>query len=161
MAAAQAAVVQPPRPASGGNAGHVTVRSSSLAVGPERTASLTSAAAGGRQQEEDAKAGSNNSSQVYHMMSERKRREKLNDSFHTLRCLLPPCSKVCNYASILNPNRSSLHSLATLLLLTRAFNSGRKKLGLTDKTEILGISGFFIFLIYFFMKKYLKINFDR
>jgi len=109
MAAAQGAVVQPPRPASGGNAtSHVTVRSSSLAVGPERTASPTSAAAGGRQQEEeDAKAGSNNSSQVYHMMSERKRREKLNDSFHTLGSLLPPCSKVCNYASILNPNPSS------------------------------------------------------
>jgi hypothetical protein len=31
---------------------------------------------------------------VYHMISERKRREKLNDSFHTLRSLLPPCSKV-------------------------------------------------------------------
>ncbi|RLM92783.1 hypothetical protein C2845_PM08G16820 [Panicum miliaceum] len=88
--AAQPAVVQPR------NASHVTVRSSSLAVGPERTTSLTSAAGGGRQQEEDAKAaaaGSNNSSQVYHMMSERKRREKLNDSFHTLRSLLPPCSK--------------------------------------------------------------------
>ncbi|KAJ1284015.1 hypothetical protein BS78_03G171800 [Paspalum vaginatum] len=55
------------------------------AMAPERTT---------QQQHDDAKApGSNNSSQVYHMMSERKRREKLNDSFHTLRSLLPPCSK--------------------------------------------------------------------
>ncbi|OEL18151.1 hypothetical protein BAE44_0020830 [Dichanthelium oligosanthes] len=85
--AAQPAV-QPPRLISGASgASHVTVRSSSLgAVAPERTTSLSSAASGGRQQE-------NNSSQVYHMMSERKRREKLNDSFHTLRSLLPPCSK--------------------------------------------------------------------
>ncbi|CAO2170400.1 unnamed protein product [Urochloa humidicola] len=78
-----AAVAQPPRP----RGGNVTVRSSSLAVAPERTASLGSAA--GRQQEEEGRG----SSQVYHMMSERKRREKLNDSFHTLRSLLPPCSK--------------------------------------------------------------------
>ncbi|CAL4949115.1 unnamed protein product [Urochloa decumbens] len=80
-----------PRPRGGNN---VTVRSSSLAaVAPEGTgtASLTSAAGGGGRQQEAA--GSNNSSQVYHMMSERKRREKLNDSFHTLRSLLPPCSK--------------------------------------------------------------------
>ncbi|TKW15109.1 hypothetical protein SEVIR_5G209600v4 [Setaria viridis] len=91
--AALAAVAQP-RPC-GGNASNVTVRSTSLAVGPEGTTSLSSAAGGGRQQEEDtrAAAGSNNSSQVYHMMSERKRREKLNDSFLTLRSLLPPCSK--------------------------------------------------------------------
>jgi hypothetical protein len=88
----------------------VTVRSTNLAVAPEgMTSSLTSAAAGGRQQEEDARAaaaGGNNSSQVYHMISERKRREKLNDSFLTLRSLLPPCSKVCNYAYsfILHPN---------------------------------------------------------
>ncbi|CAL4963042.1 unnamed protein product [Urochloa decumbens] len=89
--AGPAAVGAQPRPRGGSN---VTVRSSSLAVAPEGTTSLASAAAataaGGRQQEA---AGSNNSSQVYHMMSERKRREKLNDSFHTLRSLLPPCSK--------------------------------------------------------------------
>ncbi|CAD6231145.1 unnamed protein product [Miscanthus lutarioriparius] len=71
----------------GDSASHVTVRSSSLAVAPERT---TSAAARQQQQQQQ---DSNNSSQVHHMMSERKRREKLNDSFHTLRSLLPPCSK--------------------------------------------------------------------
>ncbi|CAO2183592.1 unnamed protein product [Urochloa humidicola] len=86
-AAAPAAVAhQPPRP----RGGNVTVRSSSLAVAPERTTSLGSASGGGRQQQEEEARGS---SQVYHMMSERKRREKLNDSFHTLRSLLPPCSK--------------------------------------------------------------------
>ncbi|KAG0538164.1 hypothetical protein BDA96_03G211900 [Sorghum bicolor] len=86
--AAAAASVQPRLHLHGGgdSASHVTVRSSSLAaaVVPERT---TSAAA--RQLQPDT----NSSSQVYHMMSERKRREKLNDSFHTLRSLLPPCSK--------------------------------------------------------------------
>ncbi|TVU34202.1 hypothetical protein EJB05_16033 [Eragrostis curvula] len=71
--------------------GNVMVRSScSVAVAPERTASLTSSAGVGRQQQD---GGNGNSSQMYHMMSERKRREKLNDSFHTLRTLLPPCSK--------------------------------------------------------------------
>lgn len=86
--AAGAGAVQPRVHLHGGDdsAGHVTVRTSSLAVAP------TSAAA---RQQDDAcmAAGSNNSSQVYHMISERKRREKLNDSFHTLRSLLPPCSK--------------------------------------------------------------------
>lgn len=61
---------------------------SSLALSPERTSS------GSRgQQLEDPRAASSNSGQLYHMMSERKRREKLNDSFHALRSLLPPCSK--------------------------------------------------------------------
>lgn len=32
--------------------------------------------------------------QLHHMMSERKRREKLNESFHALRSLLPPGTKV-------------------------------------------------------------------
>ena len=41
---------------------------------------------------------------------------------------------------------------------TRVFNSDRKKLDPTDKTKISGISGLFI---YFFNKKYLKINFGQ
>lgn len=35
------------------------------------------------------------SNQLHHMISERRRREKLNESFHALRALLPPGSKVC------------------------------------------------------------------
>lgn len=35
------------------------------------------------------------SNQLLHMISERKRREKLNESFHALRMLLPPGTKVC------------------------------------------------------------------
>ncbi|XP_015694503.2 putative transcription factor bHLH041 [Oryza brachyantha] len=82
-------------PRAGSSAGHVVVKSSTsscsssiLAVPPEK--------AGGRGQQpqpEEARAAAGNNSQLYHMMSERKRREKLNDSFHTLRSLLPPCSK--------------------------------------------------------------------
>ena len=34
------------------------------------------------------------SSQLHHMISERRRRERLNESFQTLRALLPPGSKV-------------------------------------------------------------------
>lgn len=84
----QAAMPQP----RGGN-GHVMVRSS-LATPPEKTASLSTSGGDGRgQQQEEPITASGNSSQLYHMMSERKRREKLNDSFHTLRSLLPPCSK--------------------------------------------------------------------
>uniref|UniRef100_A0A0E0JKD0 BHLH domain-containing protein n=1 Tax=Oryza punctata TaxID=4537 RepID=A0A0E0JKD0_ORYPU len=85
------AMAQQPR---GGNGGNVVVKSSSsssLAVPPDQKP-------GGRgRQHEEARAAAaacaTNSSQLYHMMSERKRREKLNDSFHTLRSLLPPCSK--------------------------------------------------------------------
>ncbi|KAL5229148.1 hypothetical protein ABZP36_017413 [Zizania latifolia] len=72
--------------------GHVVVKSSRLAVLPEKDAGGW----GGQQQEARAAAAAaacGNSTQLYHMMSERKRREKLNDSFHTLRSLLPPCSK--------------------------------------------------------------------
>jgi hypothetical protein len=32
--------------------------------------------------------------QLQHMFSERKRREKLNDSFHALKAVLPPGAKV-------------------------------------------------------------------
>ena len=43
--------------------------------------------------------------QLQHMFSERKRREKLNDSFHALKAVLPPGSKVrirsCVYMSCL------------------------------------------------------------
>lgn len=35
-----------------------------------------------------------NTTQLHHMISERKRREKLNESFHALRSLLPPGTKV-------------------------------------------------------------------
>ncbi|VAH77022.1 unnamed protein product [Triticum turgidum subsp. durum] len=60
-----------------------------LSMSPERSSS----GGRGQQQEDPTRAASGNTGQLYHMMSERKRREKLNDSFHTLRSLLPPCSK--------------------------------------------------------------------
>ena len=55
-----------------------------------------------RHQEEDAAAAAaaqpappqHTSSQLHHMISERRRRERLNESFQTLRSLLPPGSKV-------------------------------------------------------------------
>lgn len=72
----------------GGRSGHVMVKSS-LSMSPERS----SGGSRGQQQEDPTRAASSNTGQLYHMMSERKRREKLNDSFHTLRSLLPPCSK--------------------------------------------------------------------
>jgi hypothetical protein len=37
------------------------------------------------------------SSQLHHMISERRRRERLNESFETLRALLPPGSKVVQH----------------------------------------------------------------
>ncbi|XBI17923.1 hypothetical protein VPH35_059840 [Triticum aestivum] len=72
----------------GGRSGHVMVKSS-LSMSPERSSS----GGPGQQQEDPTRAASGHTGQLYHMMSERKRREKLNDSFHTLRSLLPPCSK--------------------------------------------------------------------
>uniref|UniRef100_A0ACD5WD02 Uncharacterized protein n=1 Tax=Avena sativa TaxID=4498 RepID=A0ACD5WD02_AVESA len=85
---AQQAVAVPPQLRGVGNGHHHVMVKSSLAMSPERTSS------GSRgQQPEDPRAASGNSGQLYHMMSERKRREKLNDSFHALRSLLPPCSK--------------------------------------------------------------------
>jgi hypothetical protein len=56
-----------------------------------------------RQQHEDAVAATqpptttqqqHTSSQLHHMFSERRRRERLNESFQTLRALLPPGTKV-------------------------------------------------------------------
>jgi hypothetical protein len=49
-------------------------------------------------QHEDAAAAAqqqqHTSSQLHHMFSERRRRERLNESFQTLRALLPPGTKV-------------------------------------------------------------------
>jgi hypothetical protein len=49
-------------------------------------------------QHEDAAAADaqqqHTSSQLHHMFSERRRRERLNESFQTLRALLPPGTKV-------------------------------------------------------------------
>ncbi|KAK1313996.1 hypothetical protein QJS10_CPA06g01080 [Acorus calamus] len=47
-----------------------------------------------------------------HMISERKRREKLNESFHSLRLLLPPGSKK-DKASVLSCTRDYLYTLKT------------------------------------------------
>ncbi|XP_050372980.1 putative transcription factor bHLH041 isoform X2 [Argentina anserina] len=49
-------------------------------------------------------------SQLHHMISERKRREKLNESFHSLRSLLPPGTKK-DKASVLTTARDYLTSL--------------------------------------------------
>ncbi|GMN53095.1 hypothetical protein TIFTF001_022236 [Ficus carica] len=48
--------------------------------------------------------------QLHHMISERKRREKLNESFHALRSLLPPGTKK-DKASLLNTTREYLTKL--------------------------------------------------
>jgi hypothetical protein len=45
-------------------------------------------------QQQQASATDSSGNQLQHMISERKRREKLNDSFHALRTVLPPGSKV-------------------------------------------------------------------
>ncbi|KAL9440901.1 hypothetical protein AB3S75_019557 [Citrus x aurantiifolia] len=50
------------------------------------------------------------STQLHHMISERKRREKLNESFHALRSLLPPGTKK-DKASLLINTREYLSSL--------------------------------------------------
>ncbi|KAB2618351.1 transcription factor bHLH041 [Pyrus ussuriensis x Pyrus communis] len=50
------------------------------------------------------------SSQLHHMISERKRREKLNESFHKLKSLLPPGTKK-DKASVLTSAREYLTSL--------------------------------------------------
>ncbi|ONK80954.1 uncharacterized protein A4U43_C01F23670 [Asparagus officinalis] len=50
------------------------------------------------------------SNQLHHMISERKRREKLNESFHALRMLLPPGAKK-DKASVLFNTRDYLNNL--------------------------------------------------
>ncbi|XP_051223286.1 putative transcription factor bHLH041 [Lolium perenne] len=46
-----------------------------------------------QQQQQQASAAEASGNQLQHMISERKRREKLNDSFHALRTVLPPGSR--------------------------------------------------------------------
>ncbi|XP_017697030.3 putative transcription factor bHLH041 [Phoenix dactylifera] len=50
------------------------------------------------------------SNQLHHMISERRRREKLNESFHALRMLLPPSSKK-DKASVLSNTREYVNTL--------------------------------------------------
>jgi hypothetical protein len=45
-------------------------------------------------QQQQALAAEPSGDKLLHMISERKRREKLNDSFHALKAVLPPGSKV-------------------------------------------------------------------
>uniref|UniRef100_A0A0D3EQE8 BHLH domain-containing protein n=1 Tax=Oryza barthii TaxID=65489 RepID=A0A0D3EQE8_9ORYZ len=65
-------------------------------------------------------------SQLYHMMSERKRREKLNDSFHTLRSLLPPCSKKDKTTVLINAAKY-LKSLETEITELEGTNTKLEK----------------------------------
>nr|DAD44403.1 TPA_asm: hypothetical protein HUJ06_002633 [Nelumbo nucifera] len=55
------------------------------------------------------------SNQLHHMISERKRREKLNESFHALRSLLPPGFKK-DKASVLSSTREYLNALKAQVL---------------------------------------------
>ena len=65
--------------------------------------------------------------QLQHMLSERKRREKLNDSFHALKAVLPPGTKVRAY--------SIVHGFLIILCF---FNSLARVYGMQkDKTSIL------------------------
>jgi hypothetical protein len=50
-----------------------------------------------QQPQEQMLAAESSGNQLQHMISERKRREKLNDSFHALKTVLPPGSKVDFY----------------------------------------------------------------
>ncbi|KAK1662685.1 hypothetical protein QYE76_050844 [Lolium multiflorum] len=63
-----------------------------------------------QQQQEQMLAAESSGNQLQHMISERKRREKLNDSFHALKTVLPPGSKK-DKTSILIIAREYLTSL--------------------------------------------------
>ncbi|XP_059635940.1 putative transcription factor bHLH041 [Cornus florida] len=60
--------------------------------------------------QENVRASNPTSTQLHHMMSERRRREKLNESFQTLRSLLPPGSKK-DKASVLTSTTEYMSSL--------------------------------------------------
>jgi hypothetical protein len=70
-------------------------------------------------EQEDAAAGQppqapqqqHTSSQLHHMISERRRRERLNESFQTLRALLPPGSKVASTNRIKLDQHFSLQNM--------------------------------------------------
>ncbi|KAK1662694.1 hypothetical protein QYE76_050853 [Lolium multiflorum] len=63
-----------------------------------------------QQQQEQMLTAESSGNQLQHMISERKRREKLNDSFHALRTVLPPGSKK-DKTSILIITREYINSL--------------------------------------------------
>ncbi|KAI4377071.1 hypothetical protein MLD38_014759 [Melastoma candidum] len=71
---------------------------------------------GERMQGAAISSGSNcrpiSATQMHHMMSERKRREKLNESFQSLKALLPPGTKK-DKASVLGTTREYLRSLSS------------------------------------------------
>ncbi|KAM0835681.1 hypothetical protein ACQ4PT_062788 [Festuca glaucescens] len=62
------------------------------------------------QQQQQVSVAESSENQLQHMISERKRREKLNDSFHALKTVLPPGSKK-DKTSILIIAREYLNSL--------------------------------------------------
>ncbi|WOK98595.1 ATP-dependent zinc metalloprotease FTSH 4, mitochondrial [Canna indica] len=69
-----------------------------------------SSAKGEEEAIEGSSARSTNNNQLHHMISERRRREKLNDSFHRLRMILPPSTKK-DKASVLINTRTHLKTL--------------------------------------------------
>lgn len=54
------------------------------------------------------------SNQLHHMISERRRREKINESFHALRMLLPPGSKVHIYGISIDHTHKKITGLLIL-----------------------------------------------
>ncbi|XP_008793239.3 putative transcription factor bHLH041 isoform X2 [Phoenix dactylifera] len=80
------------------------------------------------------------SNQLHHMISERRRREKLNESFHALRMLLPPCTKK-DKASVLSNAREFVNTLkARISELEERHRMLEMQLQPADETKEVGVS---------------------
>ncbi|KAM0927077.1 hypothetical protein ACQ4PT_003186 [Festuca glaucescens] len=102
-----------------------------------------------QQQQQQASAAEASGDKVLHMISERKRREKLNDSFHALKAVLPPGSKKLDKTSMLIIAREYVNSLKSKVreledknqalqsqLARRATGAEEEEAGAGEKVEI-------------------------
>ncbi|XP_047080007.1 putative transcription factor bHLH041 [Lolium rigidum] len=102
-----------------------------------------------QQQQQQASAAEPSGDKLLHMISERKRREKLNDSFHALKAVLPPGSKKLDKTSMLIIAREYVNSLKSKVreledknqalqsqLARRATGSEEEEAGAGEKVEI-------------------------
>ncbi|KAL6839381.1 hypothetical protein ACP4OV_030651 [Aristida adscensionis] len=114
---------------------HMAMRDRELAAARHEEGAAAAAAGGGSALPPPAPQPS--SSQLHHMISERRRRERLNDSFQTLRSLLPPGSKKDKATVLADTTEYMMKLIAQVSELEKKNRQLEAQLGQADDTQLV------------------------